>query len=75
MQIKPCKCEFTDEIFCLVRLEENETKEDILKNEEKIREMCLKLCVNEDQAITVSDFPITVSGKPCGYWVVEFLNV
>ena len=69
MEIKPCKCFFTHEIFCLVRLDPDETKRDILKKEQEIRQKCLKLCQDEDEAITVTEMPIITIPKPCGYVV------
>jgi len=75
MKIKPCKCKRTGKIFCLIRLDPGETKEDILLNDEKIRQECLKLCRGEDEADVVIDSPIALIPKPCGYYVVEFLTI
>ena len=73
MEIKPYKSKFGDEIFCLIRLDPGETKDDILKNDQKIREYCLKLCQDEDEADVVIDSPIALIPKAGDYYVIQFL--
>ena len=73
MQIKPCRSR--SEIFCLVELEENEKKQDIYLNEEKIRDKCLKLCQSEDEATIISDFPIVVIPITCECFEIRFLII
>ena len=75
MEIKPQKCERTGKIFCLVSLDGNETKRDILKREKEIRRQCLKLCQNEHETDAVLDGPIAVIGKACGYFIVIFVGL
>ena len=74
MKIKPCRSR-SGKIFCLVELEENEMKLDIYKNEEKIRQLCLKLCENEDEATIISDCPIVVIPITCEYFEIQFLII
>ena len=75
MKFKPCKSPYTNKIFCLVSLDENETKEDIKKRDSKIREMCLDLCESQNEAIGVANSPIEVIGEACGYYIVLFLDL
>ena len=75
MKIKPCKCPYTNKIFCLVTLEDDETKRDILKREQEVRQSCLKLCENEHETDAVIDGPLAVIGKACGYFIVIFLGL
>jgi len=74
MQIKPCRSR-SGEIFCLVELEENEMKHDILKKEDEIRELCLKLCENEDEATIISDCPIVILPITCESFEIRFLII
>jgi len=73
MEIMPCRSRISGEIFCLIRLEPGETKEDILKNDKEIRHYSLKLCQNEDEAEIVLDAPIALIPKTGDYYVVCFL--
>jgi len=75
MKFKPQKCKKTGKIFCLVSLEGNETKRDILKREQEVRQSCLKLCENEHETDAVIDGPLAVIGKACGYFIVIFLGL
>ena len=75
MKFKPQKCERTGKIFCLVSLEGNETKRDILKRDSKIRLDCLDLCQSEEEVIRLVNSPIAVIGEACGHYIVVFLNL
>ena len=75
MKFKPQKCKKTGKIFCLVRLDPGETKEDIKKRDSKIREECLNLCQSEDEAIGVANSPIEVIGEACGFYIAIFLEL
>ena len=74
MKIKPCRSR-SGKIFCLVELEENEKKQDIYLNEEKIRDKCLKLCQNEDEATIIADCPIVILPITCEYFEIRFLII
>ena len=75
MKFKPQKCKKTGKIFCLVTLEDDETKENIKKRDSKIREECLKLCRDENEVIRLVNSPIAVIGEACGYYIVLFLDL
>ena len=75
MKFKPQKCKRTGKIFCLVRLEPGETKEDIKKRDSKIRLDCLDLCQSEEEVIRLVNSPIAVIGEACGYYIVLFLDL
>ena len=75
MKFKPQKCERTGKIFCLISLEDDERKQDILKKENEIRRQCLKLCQNEHETDAVLDGPLAVIGEACGYYIVLFLGL
>ena len=75
MRFEPRRCEKTGKIFCLVSLEENETKENILKRENKIKTLCLDLCQSEDEVVKLVNSPIEVIGEACGYYIVLFLDL
>jgi len=75
MKFRPCKCKKTGKIFCLVRLEDDETKENILKRENKIKTLCLDLCESQNEAVMLVNSPIEVIGETCGYYIVLFLDL
>ena len=75
MKFEPCRCKHTGKIFCLVTLEDDETKENIKKRDSKIREECLNLCQTEDEAIGVANSPIEVIEEACGFYIAIFLDL
>jgi len=75
MRFEPRRCEKTGKIFCLVRLDPGETKENIKKRDSKIRGECLDLCEDESEVVKLVNSPIEVIGEACGYYIVLFLDL